>query len=335
MGANDAFLQDAYSRTVSEVVERVGPAVAAVRLLGAARSDDKPGDQLGGGSGFLFTPDGYVLTNSHVVRAGKAPTSARPELRHQVSLADGREFDARWVGDDPDTDLAVLSIDGLSRGSLAHAPLGRSAGLKRGQIAIAIGNPLGFEHTVTAGIVSALGRSMRTSTGRLIPDVIQTDAALNPGNSGGPLLDSNGDVIGVNTAIIRGAQAICFAVAVDIAGWVIPQLLQHGRVRRGYLGVAGQTQELHRRVVLTYELPNSSGVRVMSVEADSPAARVGVREGDLIVGLDGVAIASVDALHQTLDASRVNRDCVLKVIRGVRTPVPVYLTVRPAEVFRS
>jgi S1-C subfamily serine protease len=331
MGANDAFLQDAYSRTVSEVVERVGPSVAAVRLRGAGGSDDR----LGGGSGFLFTPDGYVLTNSHVVRAGKPPTTARPELRHQVSLADGREFDARWVGDDPDTDLAVLSIDGLSRGSLAHASLGRSAGLKRGQIAIAIGNPLGFEHTVTAGIVSALGRSMRTSTGRLIPDVIQTDAALNPGNSGGPLLDSNGDVIGVNTAIIRGAQAICFAVAVDIAGWVIPQLLQHGRVRRGYLGVAGQTQELHRRVVLTYELPQATGVRVMSVEPGSPAAQVGVREGDVIVGLDGVAIPSVDALHQTLDSSRVNRDCVLKVIRGVRTPVPLYLTVRPAEVLRS
>src|SRR4051812_43345814 len=287
MGANDAFLQDAYSRTVSEVVERVGPAVAAVRLSGSS-SDDR----LGGGSGFLFTPDGYVLTNSHVVRAGKPPTSARPELRHQVSPADGPEFDARWVGDDPDTDLAVLSIDGLSKGSLAHAPLGRSAGLKRGQIAIAIGNPLGFEHTVTAGIVSALGRSMRTSTGRLIPDVIQTDAALNPGNSGGPLLDSRGEVIGINTAIIRGAQSICFAVAVDIAGWVIPQLLQHGRVRRGYLGVAGQTQDLHRRVVLAYELPQSSGVRVMSVEPNSPAARVGVREGDVIVGLDGVAIAS-------------------------------------------
>jgi S1-C subfamily serine protease len=330
MGADDAFLRDAYSRTVSEVVERVGPSVAAVRLHAAAGDD-----RLGGGSGFLFTPDGYVLTNSHVVRAGRPPSAARPELRHEVSLADGREFDARWVGDDPDTDLAVLSIDGLSRGSLAHAPLGRSAGLKRGQVAIAIGNPLGFEHTVTAGIVSALGRSMRTSTGRLIPDVIQTDAALNPGNSGGPLLDSKGEVIGVNTAIIRGAQAICFAVAVDIAGWVIPQLLQHGRVRRGYLGVAGQTQDLHRRVVLAYELPNASGVRVMSVEAESPAARVGVREGDVIVGLDGVAIASVDALHQTLDASRVNRDCVLKLIRGVRTPAPLYLNVRPVEVLRS
>jgi len=331
MGAQDAFLQDAYSRTVSEVVERVGPAVAAVRLHGAGGS----GEALGGGSGFLFTPDGFVLTNSHVVRAGRPAASARPELRHQVSLADGREFDARWVGDDPDTDLAVLSIDGLSRGALAHAPLGRSADLKRGQIAIAIGNPLGFEHTVTAGIVSALGRSMRTSSGRMIPDVIQTDAALNPGNSGGPLLDSRGEVIGINTAIIRGAQSICFAVAVDIAGWVIPQLLQHGRVRRGYLGVAGQTQSLHRRVVLAYELPQASGVHVMSVEPDSPAARVGVREGDVIVGLDGVAIASVDALHQALDASRVNRDVVLKVLRGLRTPAPMYFTVRPAEVLRS
>jgi S1-C subfamily serine protease len=333
MAAHDAFLQDACSRTVSEVVERVGPSAAAVRLLGAG----SPAESLGGGSGFLFTPDGYVLTNSHVARAGKPAATARPELRHQLSLADGREFDARWVGDDPDTDLALLSIDGLSKGSLAHAPLGRSADLKRGQIAIAIGNPLGFEHTVTAGIVSALGRSMRTSSGRMIPDVIQTNAALNPGSSGGPLLDSRGEVIGINTAIIRGAQAICFAVAVDIAGWVIPQLLQHGRVRRGYLGVAGQTQALHRRVVLAYELPQASGVRVMSVEPDSPAARVGVgvREGDVIVGLDSVAIASVDALHQALDTSRVNRDCVLKALRGVRTPAPMYFTVRPAEVLRT
>ena len=269
------------------------------------------------------------------MRAGQAPTSARPEVQHRVSLADGREFAARWVGDDPDTDLAVLSIDGLSQGALSHAALGRSSLLKRGQIAIAIGNPLGFEHTVTAGIVSALGRSMRASTGRLIPDVIQTDAALNPGNSGGPLLDSHGEVIGINTAIIRGAQSICFAVAVDIASWVIPQLLQHGRVRRGYLGVAGQTQTLHRRVALAYELPQASGVRVSSVEANSPAALAGVRSHDLIVGLDGLVIDSVDALHQALDASRVNRDCVLKLIRGATSPVPVYLNVRPTEVLRG
>ena len=185
------------------------------------------------------------------------------------------------------------------------------------------------------GIVSALGRSMRTSSGRMIPDVIQTDAALNPGNSGGPLLDSRGDVIGINTAIIRGAQSICFAVAVDIAGWVIPQLLQHGRVRRGYLGVGGQTQTLHRRVALAYELPQASGVRVSSVEPNSPAALAGVRTHDLIVGLDGVVIDSVDALHQALDASRVNRDCALKLIRGATSPVPVYLSVRPTEVLRG
>lgn len=221
MDANDAVLLDAYSQTVSGVVERAGPSVAAVQVGGTEK-------RLGQGSGFLFTPDGYLLTNSHVARAGGRRTSSG-RLAHRVSLANGREFEARFVGDDPDTDLAVLAIDGMSRGPLAPLPLGRSAEVRRGEIAIAIGNPLGFEHTATAGIVSALGRSMRATTGRLIPDVIQTDAALNPGNSDGPLLNSRGEAIGVNTAIIPGAQAICFAVAIDIAQWVIPQLLQHGR----------------------------------------------------------------------------------------------------------
>jgi S1-C subfamily serine protease len=248
-----------------------------------------------------------------------------------VSLSDGREFEARWVGDDPDTDLALLCIDGMSQGTLASLTLGRSALLKRGEIAIAIGNPLGFEHTVTAGIVSALGRSMRSGTGRLIPDVIQTDAALNPGNSGGPLLNARGEVVGVNTAIIRGAQSISFAVAIDIAAWVIPQLLQHGRVRRGYLGVGGMTAALDRRVVLGFGLAQDHAVRVSSVEPGSPAALGGLHEGDLIVGLDGVVVDSVDRLHQTLDASRVHRDCVLKVLRGQGTGGPMYLTVRPAE----
>jgi S1-C subfamily serine protease len=320
LGGNDAFLLDAYSQTVSGVVERAGPSVASVRVLGHARDRDAP---LGGGSGFLFTPDGYVLTNSHVVRAG---TQAQP-LRHVVSLSDGREFDARRVGDDPDTDLAVLCIDGMSRGSLAPLPFGRSSLLKRGEIAVAIGNPLGFEHTVTAGIVSALGRSMRAGTGRLIPDVIQTDAALNPGNSGGPLLNSRGEVIGVNTAIIRGAQSISFAVAIDIAGWVIPQLLQHGRVRRGYLGVGGATAALDRRVMLAFGLAQTHAVRVSAVEAGSPAARAGLQAGDLIIGIDGVTIDSVDRLHQTLDASRVHRDCVLKLLRGK----PLYVTVQPSD----
>jgi S1-C subfamily serine protease len=326
MGATDAFLLDSYSHTVSGVVERVGPSVAAVQVGG------NEGNVSGGGSGFLFTPDGYLLTNSHVVRAGKptfAPGESRPDYR--VSLADAREYRARWIGDDPDSDLAVLQIDGLSQGALAHAPLGTSVGLKRGEIAIAIGNPLGFEHTVTSGIVSALGRSMRTSTGRLIPNVIQTDAALNPGNSGGPLLNARGEVIGVNTAIIRGAQSICFAVAIDIATWVIPQLLQHGRVRRGHLGVGGSTTPLHRRVVLAYGLAQAAGVRVLQIEKESPADRAGIREGDVIIGIDGVAIDSVDRLHQTLDASRIQHDCVVKLLRGTLSPQPVYLNVRPTE----
>ena len=328
MGATDAFLLDAYSQAVTGVVERAGPSVASVRVQRRAADRDAP---LGSGSGFLFTPDGYLLTNAHVVRAGGGERSAGESRRHRVSLSDGREFDARRVGDDPDTDLAVLCIDGMSRGSLAPLPLGRSALARRGEIAIAIGNPLGFEHTVTAGIVSALGRSMRAATGRMIPDVIQTDAALNPGNSGGPLLNSRGEVIGVNTAIIRGAQSISFAVAIDIAAWVIPQLLQHGRVRRGHLGVGGMTVPLDRRVVLGFGLAQSHAVRVSAVEADSPGARGGLREGDFIVGIDGVEVDSVDRLHQALDASRVHRDCVLKVLRPGAGGQPLYLTVRPVE----
>ena len=328
MGATDAFLLDAYSQTVAGVVERAGPSVASVQVRGSATDRNA---QIGNGSGFLFTPDGYLLTNSHVVRAGQAASAPAHGKRHAVTLSDGREFDARSVGDDPDTDLALLCIDSTSRGALAPLALGSSAALRRGEIAIAIGNPLGFEHTVTAGIVSALGRSMRSGTGRLIPDVIQTDAALNPGNSGGPLLNSRGEVIGVNTAIIRGAQSISFAVAVDIAAWVIPQLLQHGRVRRGYLGVGGATAALDRRVVLGFGLAQGHAVRVSTVEPESPAARAGLREGDLIVGLDGVVVDSVDRLHQTLDSSRVHRDCVLKVLRGNATNQPLYFTVRPTE----
>ena len=327
MGATDAFLLDAYSSTVSDVVERAGPSVAAVRVQGGGTGRD---DALGGGSGFLFTPDGYLLTNSHVARAGR-PAPVPRGRRFPISLSDGREFEARFVGDDADTDLAVLHVDATSRGALAPLALGRSAALRRGEIAIAIGNPLGFEHTVTAGIVSALGRSMRSASGRLIPDVIQTDAALNPGNSGGPLLNSRGEVVGVNTAVIRGAQSISFAVAIDTAAWVIPQLLRHGRVRRGHLGVGGATTALDRRVVLGFGLAQSHAVRVSTVEPESPAARAGLREGDLIVGLDGVPIDSVDRLHQTLDASRVHKDCVLKVLRGSAGGAPLYLTVRPGE----
>jgi S1-C subfamily serine protease len=322
MGSRDSPLLDAYSLTVSDVVDRVGPSVAAIRVKAGRRS--------GAGSGFLFTPDGYLLTNSHVVRAGQ-PAGPAPTAQLVASFGDGREFAARWVGDDPDTDLAVLQVDGMSRGALSHAVTGRSADVRRGEIAIAIGNPLGFEHTVTAGIVSALGRSMRASTGRLIPDVIQTDAPLNPGNSGGPLLNSRGAVIGVNTAIIPGAQSICFAVAIDTAAWVIPQLLRHGRVRRGYLGVVGSTAELDRRLMLAWSLAQRSAVRIDSVEAGSPAEIARLQPGDLILGLDGISVTSVDSLHQALGSERVGRDVLFKLLRGGGTSSPLYVTVRPAE----
>lgn len=327
MGARDLDLLDAYSRTVAQVAEQVGPSVAAVQVL------DGAGRPTGTGSGFLFTADGYLLTNSHVVRAGQAK---RPEgsRRFHASFSDGRNFVARWVGDDPHTDLALLQVDGLSQGALTPATLGRSADVKRGEIAIAIGNPLGFEHTVTAGIVSALGRSMRASTGRLIPDVIQTDAALNPGNSGGPLLDARGEVIGVNTAIIPQAQAICFAVAVDIAHLVIPELLRHGRVRRGYLGVGGSTTTLDRRIVVPLGLQQSRAVHILSVEPGSPAERAGLRPGDLLLGMDGQAIESVDTLYQALKPERVGRDCVVKLLRP-GSAQPLYLTVRPLEAAES
>ena len=327
MGARDLDLLDAYSQTVSGVAERVGPSVAAVQVLG------RNGKPAGSGSGFLFTPDGYLLTNSHVVRAGRA---ARPDASaaFNASFSDGRHFSARWVGDDPHTDLAVLQVDGLSQGALTSATLGRSADVRRGEIAIAIGNPLGFEHTVTAGIVSALGRSMRASTGRMIPDVIQTDAALNPGNSGGPLLNSRGEVIGINTAIIAQAQSICFAVAVDIASVVIPQLLRHGRVRRGWLGVGGSTMALDRRIIVPLGLVQSHAVRVLSVEPASPAASAGLRQGDLLLGIDGQDIASVDALYQALGPESVGRECALKVLRP-GSAAPIYLRARPVEAAES
>jgi S1-C subfamily serine protease len=323
MGARDFELLDSYSRTVVSVAERVGPAVAAIRVENAS------GRSAGSGSGFLFTADGYLLSNSHVIRSGgrKAPGAG---TRFDASFSDGRRFVARAVGDDPHTDLALLQVDGLSQGALTPATLGRSAQVRRGEIAIAIGNPLGFEHTVTSGIVSALGRSMRASTGRLIPDVIQTDAALNPGNSGGPLLDSNGEVIGVNTAIIPQAQAICFAVAIDIAAWVIPQLMRHGRVRRGYLGVGGSTLELDRRTIVQAGIAQAHAVRVLSVEPASPAAVAGLRVGDVILGIDGQATVSVDALHQLLSEERVQRDCMMKVLRP-GTSAALYLAVRPVE----
>ncbi len=328
MSVADLPLIDAYSRTVSDVVERAAPSVAAVR---PRSKKDSRQTEAGEGSGFVFTPDGYLLTNSHVARAGKTPDGKPPALKFVVMLGDGAQYGAEWVGDDADTDLALLRLETSHRSAVSPLALGESARLKRGQIAITIGNPLGFEHTATAGIISGLGRSMRTSTGRLVPDVIQTDAAMNPGNSGGPLLNSAGEVIGVNTAIIRGAQAICFAVAIDIAKWVIPQLLQHGRVRRGYLGVGGATVPLDIRIQRHFELTQSSAVRVLSVASDSAAAHAGVRIDDRLLGIDGTSLDSVDTLHHTLDASRIGRVSIIRLLRGAASPQELFVGVTVPE----
>ena len=291
----DLGLLDSYSRAVVGAVQRVGPAVVHIQVRQGRGRD-------GSGSGFIFTPDGFVLTNSHVVHGAS-------EL--MVSTADGERFPAELVGDDPDTDLAVI------RGGhkLVSVPLGSSRRLTVGQLVIAIGNPLGFQHTVTAGVVSALGRTMRSRSGRLIDGVIQTDAALNPGNSGGPLVNSQGQVIGVNTATILPAQGICFAIGINTAKFVASRLLRDGRIRRSYIGVSAQTVPIHRRVVRFYNLPRETGVVILGVEDSSPARRAGLREGDVIVALDDKSVAGVDDLHRLLTDAQVGTRCRLTVIR--------------------
>jgi S1-C subfamily serine protease len=314
----DAQLLDAYSRAVVSAAEAVSPSVAKIEITqsaGRARNGE-PVERRGGGSGFVFTPDGLVLTNSHVVH----------DASHiELSLPDGRRFPAQLVGEDPGTDLAVIRIDAPQ---LPAVRLGDSQKLRVGQLAIAIGNPYGFQYTVTAGVISALGRSLRSYSGRMIDDVIQTDASLNPGNSGGPLVSSDGQVIGVNTATIMGAQGLCFAIGINTAKFVASRLLQQGRIRRGYIGVEAQTVPLHRRIVRFYDLPRQSGVIVLRIENGSPADRAGLREGDVIVAFAGQPIAGVDDLHRLLTDTQVG---VRNQITVLRRTERLELAVVPGE----
>ncbi|HZW95486.1 MAG TPA: trypsin-like peptidase domain-containing protein [Candidatus Eremiobacteraceae bacterium] len=307
--ADDSLL-DAYSRAVTGVVGRVSPSVVNIEVhqdAGSSRTGE-PRERRGGGSGFVFTPDGLILTNSHVVHEAR---------RIEVTLADGRRLPASAIGDDPASDLAVIRIDDarVDEPDFTAAALGDSQQLRVGQLVVAIGNPYGFQSTVTAGVVSALGRSLRSYSGRLIDDVIQTDAALNPGNSGGPLVDSAGRVVGVNTATILPAQGICFAIGINTAKFVASRLLRHGRIRRSYIGVSAQTVPIHRRVVRFYDLAKESGALVLSVEEGSPAKSAGLREGDVIIALEGHPVAGVDDLHRVLTDVRVGVSCTLTVLR--------------------
>jgi S1-C subfamily serine protease len=299
--ADDRNLLDAYSNAVIDVTERVGPAVVRVETGPSLPNARQRG---GIGSGIVISPDGLVLTNSHVVGSSK-----------QIRLRDheGIVTDARVLGVDPDTDLALLRADGARE--LHYASLGNSKGLRRGQLVVAIGNPLGFESTVTAGVVSALGRSIRSVTGRTIEDVIQTDAALNPGNSGGPLVSSAAEVIGINTAIISGAQGICFAVASNTAQFVLSEIIRHGYVRRAYIGVSGQTAPIPRRHALVAGIENKMGALLAQVEPDSPAAQAGLLPGDVVIKLDGMDVNGVDDLIRALDRDRIDRTLAMDVLR--------------------
>jgi S1-C subfamily serine protease len=314
----DSHLLDAYSRAVVDAVEMVAPAVVSVNVNHRDRTERRSPSQAGSGSGFVFAADGLILTNSHVVADAS-------EI--DVALPDGREHRADLIGQDADTDVAVLKI---SASDLTAVSLGNSQELRPGQLVIAIGNPYGFQHSVSAGVVSALGRTLRARSGRLIDQVIQTDAALNPGNSGGPLVTSAGAVVGVNTAIIAGGQGLSFAVAIGTVMAVLPALLREGRVRRGYLGVAGQDVPLLRRVTRFHKLSQSTGVFVISLEKDGPAATAGIREGDIIVSLDTESVSGVDDLHRLLIEHRIGKRVVLGVLRDQqRIDVDVRVADRP------
>jgi S1-C subfamily serine protease len=307
-------LLDAYSAAVTTAAARIRPSVVNIEV----KTQGRGGERRGGGSGFLFTPDGFILTNSHVVSGASSI---------DVTLIDGTRCTATIVGNDPHTDLAVIRISAPNQ---IPARLGDSDAIRPGQIAIAVGNPLGFQTTVTAGVVSALGRTMRAQSGRLIDSVIQTDAALNPGNSGGPLVNSRGEVIGVNTAVILPAQGICFAIGINMAKFVASRLIRDGRITRSYIGVAGQTVPIHRRVVRFYNLEVESGVLVVGAEKESPAEKSGLREGDVVVAYGASPVPSVDHLHRILSEEQVGRASELTVIRMTErltmsiTPIPAH-----------
>jgi S1-C subfamily serine protease len=305
---SDGALLDAYSRAVTGVVRKVGPAVVYIEVqLKLQPNQPRPTPRGGSGSGFIFTHDGFVLTNSHVVHGAD-------QIR--VTLADGREFPASLIGDDPDTDLAVIRLDGhLDGAPLAVAQFGDSSAIEPGQLVVAIGNPYGFQATVTAGVVSALARSFRSNSGRLIDNVIQTDAALNPGNSGGPLMNSRGEVIGVNTAIIAMAQGICFAIPASTAQFVASRLIRDGKVRRSYVGLGGQNVQLHRRVARFHHLDQSGGVLVQTIEKGGPADRAGVLDGDILIALDDHTIETIDDLQRLLTEERAGVRYPLTILR--------------------
>jgi S1-C subfamily serine protease len=295
----EAEAMDAYSRVVTTVAESVSPSVVRIQI------ESKAG-RGGGGSGFIFTPDGFILTNSHVVHGAEKITVWTP---------DSGDFNGQLIGEDPDTDLALVRIDAPT---LHNVKLGDSRRIRVGQLVVAIGNPYGFQYTVTAGVVSALGRSLRSQSGRLIEDVIQTDAALNPGNSGGPLVNSLGEVVGVNTATILPAQGLCFAISINTAQFIASKLIRFGRVRRSYIGVQAQTAPLNRNIARHYDLKTSTGALVLSAEPGSPAQRAGLQEGDVIAMLEGEVVEGMDVLHRLLGEERIGVPTSLIVLRGSR-----------------
>ncbi len=310
---SDEGLLDAYSRAVIESAERVSPSVVYIQVTAPANSPRQrrpgPNEVTGSGSGFVFTPDGFILTNSHVVHGAS---------KIDVTLMDGRKFQAQLIGDDPDTDLAVIRI---TAPNLVPAQLGDSQSIRVGQLVIAIGNPYGFQYSVTAGVVSALGRSLRAQSGRQMDGVIQTDAALNPGNSGGPLVNSRGEVIGVNTATILPAQGICFATSIDTAKFVAGRLIRDGKISRSYIGVAGQNVPIPRRIVRFYQLAVETAVLIVSFETNgetSAAREAGLLAGDLVVEFDGQPIRGIDDLHKLLTDERIGKKTPVTVIRGVQ-----------------